>query len=106
VKKFEMAYLNGKRSKSLYAFLFTGLLTVGLVASTAVSVLAGTAAFNKTGSMNTAGIGHSATRLANGQVLVAGGWNGSDLSPTVLASAELYDPATGKWCPPEKPGGG
>jgi N-acetylneuraminic acid mutarotase len=35
----------------------------------------------------------SATLLQNGQVLVAGGNNGS----TYLASAELYNPATGKW---------
>ena len=42
-------------------------------------------------------MGQSATLLADGQVLVAGGWNGSDISPTVFASAELYDPATGNW---------
>ena len=34
----------------------------------------------------------TATLLPNGQVLVAGGFNGVD-----LASAELYDPATGLW---------
>ena len=92
-----MACLNGQGSKNVQTFLFAGLLTVGLVASTAVPVLAGTAAFNKTGSMNIARIGHSATLLSNGKVLVAGGWNGSDLSPTVFASAEIYDPAKGKW---------
>jgi N-acetylneuraminic acid mutarotase len=47
--------------------------------------------------MNTARVGHSATLLANGQVLVAGGWNGSDLNPIALASAELYDSVRGKW---------
>ena len=35
---------------------------------------------------------HTATLLPNGQVLVAGGYNG-----VFLASAELYDPATGLW---------
>ena len=36
---------------------------------------------------------HTATLLPNGQVLVAGGFNDDG----VLASAELYDPATGLW---------
>ena len=43
--------------------------------------------------MATARAYHTATLLPNGQVLVAGGYNGSCL----LASAELYDPATGTW---------
>jgi N-acetylneuraminic acid mutarotase len=45
------------------------------------------------GSMSTPRIGHSATLLGNGDVLVAGGDNGTGL----LASAELYNPATGQW---------
>ncbi|HTY88171.1 MAG TPA: kelch repeat-containing protein, partial [Candidatus Acidoferrum sp.] len=44
------------------------------------------------GPMVTARYNHTATLLPNGKVLVAGGWNGS-----YLASAELYDPATGSW---------
>ena len=45
--------------------------------------------------------GHTATLLANGQVLVAGGANwGYDIGTfSYLNSAELYDPATGSWRP-------
>ena len=42
--------------------------------------------------MATARYDHTATLLPNGQVLVAGGFGGN-----YLASAELYDPATGLW---------
>jgi Kelch motif. len=43
--------------------------------------------------MLTARQNHTATLLPNGNALVAGGWNGN----IALASAELFDPATGKW---------
>ena len=46
-----------------------------------------------TGSMAQARSQHTATRLANGNVLVAGGSDGV----VSLASAELFDPATGAW---------
>ena len=47
-----------------------------------------------TSSLNTPRIAHTATLLANGQVLVAGG---ETTSGTVLATAEIYTVATGKW---------
>jgi len=38
-------------------------------------------------------IDHTVTLLLNGQVLVAGGYKGSE----IVAAAELYDPARGSW---------
>jgi N-acetylneuraminic acid mutarotase len=46
--------------------------------------------------MRTARENHTATLLRNGKVLVAGGYTGP-LGSVVLASAELYDPATNRW---------
>jgi hypothetical protein len=68
-------------------------------------VLAGAELYNPstgtwtvTGSMSTARYNHTATLLANGEVLVVGG---NDLAPggnaVALASAELYDPSTRTW---------
>jgi WD40 repeat protein len=61
-----------------------------------------TGAWTPTGSMGTARFYHTATLLPNGKVLVAGGWDWkgiNDANGQVLASAELYDPATGVWTP-------
>ncbi|MDW5596919.1 kelch repeat-containing protein [Conexibacter stalactiti] len=48
--------------------------------------------------MSVARYGHSATLLSDGSVLVAGGW-ADTAPPTVHATAERYDPATGAWAP-------
>lgn len=56
--------------------------------------------WSATGSMTTARVGQTATLLASGKVLVAGGCNGSGfLCHGPYSSAELYDPATGAWTP-------
>lgn len=49
------------------------------------------------GPMGTARADHTATLLQDGRVLVVGGDDPFTLVPT--RSAELYDPATGKWTP-------
>jgi Kelch motif/Galactose oxidase, central domain len=51
--------------------------------------------FSPTGSMATPHAWHTATRLADGRVLVAGG----EHARTDLTSAEIYNPKTGKFSP-------
>jgi hypothetical protein len=65
------------------------VFVAGLVAITATPALA-SGTFQKTGSMNVARMDHTATLLANGEVLVTGGVISG-------ASAELYNPSTGTW---------
>jgi len=54
-------------------------------------------AFVATGSMHTARSGATATLLKNGKVLIVGGAQDHGGAVSVYASAELYDPATGKF---------
>jgi hypothetical protein len=53
--------------------------------------------FTPTGNMNDPRGQHTATALTNGKVLIVGGASGHYPSQTVYRSAELYDPATGKF---------
>lgn len=82
------------------------LLLLGITAQGAMLLGQSTGTFTATGSMTTARFGHSATLLADGRVLVAGGYTGLyDPLPVPLsgnaitASAELYDVATGAFTP-------
>jgi N-acetylneuraminic acid mutarotase len=71
------------------------LFVIGLAAISTVPAYAeASGTWAATGSLNFPRIAHTATLLANGQVLVAGG---EDSHSAHIASAELYNPATGKW---------
>ena len=70
------------------AGLIRRFVVLGLVAAP----LAHAASFSTTGRLFTPRHSHTATLLPNGRVLVAGGWSNG-----AVASAELYDPATGAW---------
>lgn len=58
-----------------------------------------TGSWSPTGAMSISRTFHTATLLPTGQVLVAGGLTIVNGQETVVASAELYTPATGSWSP-------
>jgi hypothetical protein len=60
-----------------------------------------TGRFSPTGALATVRTGHTATLLPNGRVLTVGGADAVDdsLAANILASVELYDPATGTFSP-------
>jgi Galactose oxidase, central domain len=74
------------------------IATATPVVTPAQSPNPGPLTFVATGSMHTARAGATATLLANGKVLVAGGANLDSTSHAhIYNSAELYDPATGQF---------
>jgi hypothetical protein len=56
-----------------------------------------TGTFSATGAMTAAREGITATKLLDGRILVAGGHIGRHEQRVILASADLYDPATGRF---------
>lgn len=69
------------------------IAAIGVVTAT-TPAFAGSGGFSNTGSLNVARINHTATLLANGEVIVTGGNNNTT---GYLSSAEIYDPSKGKW---------
>ncbi len=80
---------------SLLALLIALVATINVAASPAASA-ATVGSWTPTGNMTAARTQATATLLPNGEVLEAGGNSTSANSP-MLASAELYNPATGTW---------
>src|SRR5271155_5877879 len=77
-------------NKVFYCCLFSSLVL--FLHPPAANAETGT--FSATGPMTTPRYQYSATLLANGEVLIAGGFADPSLS-VYLASAELYNPASG-----------
>ena len=85
---------SGSQGLATMARLGTTTMQATLGAINGSTTLTVTAGFVLTGSLTTARASHTSTVLNNGMVLIAGGYNGN-----VLASAELYNPATGTFTP-------
>src|SRR5678816_1179496 len=68
------------------------VFVVGSLGPTAVATAQRGGTFAPTGNMVAARSQHSATLLPDGRVLIAGGASGN---PSILTTAEIYDPATG-----------
>jgi hypothetical protein len=94
-------------SPSVATISATGLATAVALGQTTIQATAGGIngstlltvtgpVFLQVGNLGTARYEHTATRLANGEVLIVGGENNSG---QMLASAELYDPATDTFSP-------
>jgi hypothetical protein len=78
-----------------YHVVATSVADATVTASATVTVTLSAGSFAAVGNMSSARVEDTATLLANGKVLIAGGWDGSK----VLGSAEIYDPATRTFTP-------
>ena len=73
---------------------FLGAATAALQPAMVASAQSDSQSWSLTGSLHASRGYHTATLLADGKVLVAGGYGGAGNS---LNTAELYDPKTGTW---------
>src|SRR5207237_562576 len=86
--------LRNSISRSLIALITLLLAAIGSAQSVHATVSESPdPSWVTTGNLVTARYNHTATLLPSGKVLVAGGQGSSG----ILSSAELYDPATGRW---------
>jgi hypothetical protein len=77
-------------------FILALSLLLDVAGSSSMVMAQSPGTFTSTGNMTTKRLGHTATLLTNGKVLITGGYT----SPgNVSASAELYDPSTGTFSP-------
>ena len=76
---------------SFTAIFVLPLLFLGFASHTSAAIAQTSGNFTATGDMTTPRSGHTATLLADGRVLIAGGGGSGD----GLQTAELYDPAAG-----------
>jgi hypothetical protein len=83
-----------------YHVLATSVEDTTVTASSTITVTTSSGTFTPTGSLKEARGFHTATLLANGKVLVAGGANNNSPCPDGgIASAELYNSAAGSFVP-------
>jgi hypothetical protein len=80
----------------IWISLLSGLLACGSVGDAHKSVTAAAGSVTATGNMSMPRAAHTATLPPNGKVLITGGMERNEAS---FASAELYDPASGKSTP-------
>jgi hypothetical protein len=69
----------------------------GTILKTAELYDPGTGRFAPAGAMTHARVGHAAASLEDGRVLIVGGSSGGGVTDTTPASAEVYEPKTGKF---------
>lgn len=97
-----------RRNVAAFGFLRSSLMVIAILlpcfmissssaAAPGTNSFSGSVMFVATGSMHDSRIGHTATLLKNGRVLVAGGLGLYRGDYYYLASAELYDPTSGTW---------